>query len=174
MSREQTSILKNQLFKSLLDKYIRKELSNILRYVNLKHPKIFTKKHLKKSLNKYVYNIDIRYRKYTKNAKIRFYRIVKNKIYRRKFKNMNIGKIIDQNKKSMLIFDCNKCNARVWNNGSIIKLENNSVVYGKQCQRKKKTDSNYCNQHTKNNPHDDFNKIPTEELRKHYEAYQIN
>lgn len=174
MSTEKTSILKNHLFKSLLDKYIRKELSNILRYVNFKHPNTFTKKNLKVAFNKYVYNIDIHYIKYTKDDKIRFYRIVKRKIYMRKFKNMNTGKIMDQNNKSMLIFDCNKCNARVWNNGSIIKLEDNSVVYGKQCQRKKKTDSNYCNQHSKNNPHDDFNKIPTEELRKHYEAYQIN
>ena len=54
MSTEKTSILKNHLFKSLLDKYIRKELSNILRYINFKHPNTFTKKNLKVAFNKYV------------------------------------------------------------------------------------------------------------------------
>ena len=169
-------IKNNKLFKLLLDTYIKNELSNMFRYINYKYKKEFTHKDVKKYINKYVINEKIKYNKYIKTDKNRFYKIVKKKIFIRKFRNSNISKGLINNSsnknESSLIFDNTKCYARVWNDGSIIKLENGNIVYGKQCQRKKKDTTNYCGQHIKNNKHADFNKIPSEELITHYTNYQ--
>lgn len=165
---------KNKLFKQLLETYIKNEVTNMLRYIHYKYPKQFTKKTLKMFLKKHIYNNKLVYYNYTKNRKIRIYRTVKKKIFIRKFKNLNIGGLKDKKQNSTLIFNSNKCHARVWNNGSIIKMENNTIVYGKQCHRKKNPNSTYCYQHSKKNPHDEFNKIPTQELIDHYKRYQVN
>lgn len=166
-------IKNNKLFKLLLDTYIKNELSNMFRYINYKYKKEFTKKDVKKYIAKYVTNEKIKYNNYIKTDNNKFYKIVKKKIFMRKFRNSNINKV-DGNNKSSLIFDNKKCYARIWNDGSIIKLENDDIVYGKQCQRKHKENSNYCGQHSKNNKHGDFNKNASEELIEHFEQYQDN
>lgn len=54
----------------------------------------------------------------------------------------------------------NRCVARIWANGFILKKNNEIINYGKQCSRAKTDNSNYCSSHIDNNPHDDYNRYP--------------
>ena len=164
---------KENIFVNILIKsYFEKEILNLLYYIHYKFPKIFDNEKLKYSIKKYLTNKNIKFCALSKEKKIKFIVGVKKKIFIRKFRNRNIGGMMDKTGNSLMTFNPKKCNSRVWNNGTIYKLEGkNKFVYGKQCQFKKMKGSCYCKNHARNNPHGDFNKTPSKELILHYKKY---
>ena len=160
-------------YKKLISKYIDNEIENLLLYIHKSYPNIIKKKDLKYLLKKYCKTSSKEYNKYNdKEKKIICFK-VKKKIFNRKFLNNNMS-ITKKERKTNFKFDNKKCKARIWGNGNIIKLENGTIIYGKQCGRNKNGSLEYCKQHIKNNPHDDFNKEPSEKLKKHYHKYKKN
>ena len=158
-------------YKKLLTLYIKNEIENLILYIHKTHPKIIKKNDVKFLLAKYCKNSKYMYKKYNDKHKYKIYFKVKQKVFIRKFKNKNIT-ITTKERTTHFKFDKEKCKARTWSNGNIITLENGSVIYGKQCGRKKHDGSSYCKQHMRNNPHCDYNKKPTEKLKKHYQQYK--
>ena len=159
-------------YKELLSIYIKNEIENLILYIIRKNKKNIKKKNKKYLVDKYSKNSNYIYKKYKTIQKNKIYFKVKQKIFIRKFKNKNIT-ITTKERITNFKFDKEKCKARTWGNGNIITLEDESVIYGKQCCRGKYKKSSYCKQHIRNNPHCDFNKEPTEKLKKHYQKYQI-
>jgi hypothetical protein len=157
-------------YKKLLTIYIKNEIENLILYIHKIYPKIIQKSDVKYLLKKYSKNNNYSYKKYKDKDKNKIYFKVKQKIFIRKFKNKNIS-ITTKERLTNFAFNKDKCNARIWGNGIIITLEDGRVIYGKQCGRKK-CDNKYCTQHNHNNPHDDFNKEPSDKLKQHYQKYQ--
>jgi hypothetical protein len=150
----------NQI-KSLLQEQIKLEIKNLILYINKLYPKHFTKKDANKMITKYTNNIT--FSNYENDFKKKTNMEIKKAIFNRKFRNSFIIKTNNINFNSQL------CHARTWNNGSIIKKEDGSLVYGKQCSRGICQGSKkYCKYHMKNNPHNDFNEPPSIKLQEHY------
>ena len=160
-------------YKKLITNYINNEIENLILYIHKKYPKTIKKKDVKFLLDKYCKNSKYEYKKYNAKQKNKIYFKVKKNIFIRKFKNKNMT-ITTKERRTNFAYSKDKCKARIWGNGNIIKLENGSIIYGKQCCRKKHGNTSYCKQHSRNNPHSDFDKKPSEQLKKHYQKYQIN
>jgi hypothetical protein len=158
-------------YKKLITNYINNEIENLILYIHKLYPKIIKNNNVKKLLIKYCNNSNYLYRKYDEKKKEKIYFKVKQKIFLRKFKNKNIS-ITAKERTTNFKYDKEKCRARTWGNGIIIKLENGKIIYGKQCCRKTHGKSPYCKLHSCNNPHRDFDKEPSIKLKKHYEQYQ--
>ena len=150
------------LIKELLITYIKNDIINMICYIQKKNPKIVSKEQAHKLIDKYTTNIKLEKYNDTDNKKI--IKKVKKSIFTRKFNGSLNAKIEN------LEFDNTRCYARTWNNGSIVKMENGDIIYGKQCCRKLKenSSSNYCLSHSKKNKHGDFNKDISSELKKHF------
>ena len=136
----------DKLIEELIISYIKNEITNMIKYVQNKNSEIFSKSQAKTLIKKYTTNIKLGYYKDSENNRI--INKIKKSIFTRKFNNSLNAKV------NNLKFDNTKCFARTWNNGSIIKLENGDLIYGKQCCRQKKdSSSNYCGAHLKKNKH---------------------
>ena len=157
-------------YKKLLTIYIKNEIENLILYIHKTYPKTIKKKDIKILLDKYCKNSNYKYKKYKDKDKNKIYYKVKQKIFIRKFKNKNIS-ITTKERRTNFAYSKDKCKARIWGNGNIITLEDGKVIYGKQCGRNK-CGKVYCMQHSRNNPHGDFNKEPSEKLKQHFQKYQ--
>ena len=158
------------LTQTLLKDYIKNEIVNLIYYIQQQYPKIMNDSLCDLLINKYC-NLDLyKLKKYTNTQKKNIVIKVSKKIFIRKFKNKNSYRLTRSERDTCLKFNDTKCYARIWNNGSIIKLENGTIIYGKQCTRKK-AHKTYCNQHFDNNPHSDFNIEPVETIKLHYKKY---
>ena len=145
----------------LLITYIKNDITNMILYIQIKNPKIFSKEKAQEVIDKYTTNIKLE--KYSNTDNKKMIKKVKKSIFTRKF-NGSLNAKVDN-----LEFDNTRCSARTWNNGSIVKIENGDIIYGKQCCRKlKDSSSNYCLTHSKKNKHGDFNKDISSELKKHF------
>jgi hypothetical protein len=160
-------------YKKLITNYINNEIENLILYIHKKYPKTIKKKDVNFLLDKYCKNSIYIYKKYGDIKKNKIYFKVKQKIFIRKFKNKNMT-ITAKERKTNFAYSKDKCNARIWGNGNIIKLEDNSIIYGKQCCRKKHGKTLYCKQHYRNNPHSDFNKEPSKKLKDHFNKYKLD
>jgi hypothetical protein len=151
----------DKLMKELLITYITNDITNMILYIKLKHPKIINKNIAENLITKYTENINLK--KYSDEDNMNIMKNIKKSIFTRKF-NGSLNAKVDN-----LKFDNTRCHARTWNNGSIIKMENGDIIYGKQCCRKLKDSSNnYCLAHSKKNKHGDFNKDVSNELKTHF------
>ena len=140
---------------------LKNDIKNLILYISKKYSKQFTKDDAIKLIEEYTQSINLC--EYSKNSKNKINTKVKKAIFTRKFRN---SFLVNTNNIS---FDSKKCCARVWNNGSIIKTEEGKIIYGKQCSRSRsKTSKKYCYHHEKNNPHGDFNKKPSKDMKLHY------
>lgn len=149
------------LIEDLLKIYIKNDITNMIYYIQKKNPKIVSKEQAKELIDKYTININLD--KYSDVDNNKIIKKVKKSIFTRKFNGSLNSKV------NNLEFDNTRCCARTWNNGSIVKMENGDIIYGKQCCRKlKDNSSNYCLTHSKKNKHGDFNKEISSELKKHF------
>ena len=146
---------------NLLLLQIKDEIKNLILYIQKKYSKQLSKEDANALIDEY--SSSINFIKYSKDDKAEINHKIKKAIYTRKFRNSFLIKT-DQ-----LKFDKSKCHARVWNNGSIIKTEEGKIIYGKQCSKKIcKSSKTYCSSHNKNNPHGDFNKEASKQMKLHY------
>ena len=147
--------------KHLLLKQLKNEIKNLILYIQKTYSKQFSKDDAIRLIEEYTNSINLS--KYSEISKNRINTKIKKAIFKRKFRNSFLVNTDN------LKFQRNKCCARIWNNGSIIETEEGKIIYGKQCSRSKsKTSKKYCFYHEKNNPHGDFNKKASKELKLHY------
>ena len=151
----------NVLIEELLITYIKNDITNMICYIQKKNPKIISKDIAQELIDKYTTGIKLE--NYSNNDNKNIIKKVKKSIFHRKFNGSLNSKV------NNLEFDNTRCYARTWNNGSIIKIENGDIIYGKQCCRKlKDSSSKYCLSHSKKNKHCDFNQELSFELKQHF------
>ena len=161
----------NSLIIELINIYIKNEVENMILYIKLKYPKILKKDITTLLINKYGRELTINIKDYNKKERTKIYYRVQKKIFIRKFRNKALYYLSRRERDNNLTFNKNKCRARIWNNGSILKLETGIIKYGKQCS-KNKLNKHHCYQHSVNNPHANFDEKPSNDLIKHYEKYK--
>ena len=62
-------------------------------------------------------------------------------------------------KKHTTPIDNNRCNARIWNNGSVKKVDG-KIIFGDRCKRCKHENSDFCGIHSKSLTHGKYNLDP--------------
>ena len=139
---------------NLLDKTIKQYFISIINSIHINYPNIFTKELEEEWCKK----LKINFKAYTENdkkkMKIKIFKYYLNKKY------FNTGIRI---KKHINVADENRCIARIWANGRIIKTKKN-IIYGDRCSKKKMGDTSYCHLHIHNNIHEDFDKHPSNKI----------
>lgn len=155
------------LYSKLLEDTIRNELLNILNLVKYLYPdKISDDKYneIKKELDTIIL------KKHNSIKKNSFKTKIHNNIIKRKFVNNGLkiptlkNNMINHKKRGRSLPEQDmRCIARVWSNGKIIR-KGDEIIFGTQCTRPKAGSSNYCFQHNKHNPHNDFDKDPNLKL----------
>lgn len=135
-------MLSEENLQDVVSHYLIQTLNNIY----LRYPKIFTKE----EKLKWEQNIKIKTIEISKDKKEKIIKNTSKKKIIKKLHNtgINIPKIE--------LDDDLRCEARVWGNGSCVKV-NGKLIYGKRCNNKKKNNEKYCGIHCKNNTHGDFN-----------------
>jgi cysteinyl-tRNA synthetase len=165
-SKYNRNILESKLVKTYLDTQIKL----LLYRIHYLHPTLFTMIHLNKELE--VYNkwnpiIQFASSKTTNNKKVNAINTSKNKIQHNKQKLNN-----------------KRCISRVYNNNNIIYKDNidnkqinktvisddilESYIFGRQCYGTRIGNTKYCFVHCKHNPHGDFNKPPSKQIKEHF------
>jgi hypothetical protein len=152
---------------------IKNHIFELLKIINFKYQDKFLKNNLKLELDHIITNINLSMILLQPNAiKISAARSKKNKIQ----------PVIDYD---------SRCRARIWDNifdratnkiiteienefqvsdynDINIKKFNKKYILGKQCARKKISNSNYCYQHNRHHPHGDYIEPPSKELCLHF------
>lgn len=160
-SKYNRNVLERKIFKTYLDVQIKLLLYRIH---NL-YPTLFTMKHLKEELtlyNKWKPNINL----------------INHETINKKTKKTNTSKITTQNNNKKT--NNKQCISRVYNNKNIIlknekdnKIINenemvDNYIFGRRCYGKCIGNTNYCFVHLKHNPHGDFDKPPTKQIKDHF------
>ena len=174
----------NQLITNLLIKYIKNDLKNLLLFINYKYPEKFKKNDVKEYYKKYC---KVSLKEYSKTNVNKLNIKTKKKHFQRHFgtiKSLNKMNMINKNKSKFNKKD-KYCNARTWNNGSMIKTSDNKIIYGGRCTRLKLRNNNdndndnnnnikcneYCQQHTIKCKHGNYFEEPSKEIKELYKKY---
>ena len=126
----------NNLILKLLERVIIDDVVNMIRFVHYKFPTLFKNKDVKNYIKKYS---KLTFNNYSQ-IKINKLNIKVNKrLLTRRIKNARSLKFIRNKNKMLSSYNKNDkyCNARIWNSGSIIQLDDGRTIYGGRCSRKK-------------------------------------
>ena len=156
----------------ILSSILLTHLIETIEYVHYCYKKQFTKKDKDKLIELVTQKLTLQ--KQTEKEDLKIANQVKKKIISRKIKNKGIyiprKNIPNHN---------NRCQARIWAQGLVSikkEIETNGkeikkIQYGTRCSRKKTSNSNYCFQHLKNNPHGDYDDSGSQKLIVNYQKH---
>lgn len=161
-------ILKNEIsiqtfYKDLILLLVKNEIKNLLLYVKFKYPDILNNDNIINLFNKYK---NIKISNYSQTKLTKLYKKINKKVLKRRIKNCKSLKTIINKNKTILNYKKNDkyCNARIWNGGQIINIDN-KTIYGCRCSRYKMKDKDYCHQHSIKNKHGSYFDEPTQEIK---------
>jgi len=151
-------------------KYLKKciiyEISRMINTIHLIYPKIITETIKQELINHFINQFKIY--KMTQERTERLNARNKYKLFKRNIRNkgFSIHKRIPPE-------DINRCNARIWGEGKVIKNPKNpkELQYGDRCFRKHISNELYCKQHLKHNTHGDFDKPPDNKTLMNFRKY---